>query len=81
MAKSANDEELRNADAEAAGEEFVPDELLPGGQLPTGGNAAIALEIAELPREIRGFGHVKARALEAAAARRDALLAQWRAQP
>ncbi|MBN8441293.1 MAG: indolepyruvate ferredoxin oxidoreductase family protein [Thauera sp.] len=37
-----------------------------------------ALEIAGLPEQIRGFGHVKAHAMEAAAARRQKLLAAWR---
>lgn len=38
---------------------------------------ALALEIARLPEQIRGFGHVKARNLAAVQARREHLLAQW----
>jgi indolepyruvate ferredoxin oxidoreductase len=41
-------------------------------------NHALALEIARLPEQIRGFGHVKARHLAAARSRREALLAQWK---
>jgi indolepyruvate ferredoxin oxidoreductase len=40
---------------------------------------AIARELAELPLQIRGFGPVKQAAVVAAAARRDALLAAFRA--
>lgn len=39
---------------------------------------ALALEIARLPEQIKGFGHVKERHAQAAAARREALLARWR---
>ena len=38
---------------------------------------ALALEIARLPEQIRGFGHVKARNLAAVQTRREHLLAQW----
>ncbi|MFM6986277.1 MAG: indolepyruvate ferredoxin oxidoreductase family protein, partial [Hydrogenophaga sp.] len=38
---------------------------------------ALALEIARLPEQIRGFGHVKARHLSAAMVLRDRLLARW----
>ena len=38
----------------------------------------LALEIAELPATIRGFGHVKLAALAASDARREQLLARWR---
>jgi indolepyruvate ferredoxin oxidoreductase len=41
--------------------------------------AAIAVELADLPREIRGFGVVKAQAAERVARRRAALLDRWRA--
>ena len=41
-------------------------------------NLALAAEIAAIPDEIRGYGHVKARHLKAARARWDALMAQWR---
>ena len=41
----------------------------------------LALEIARLPEDIRGFGHVKAYAMQAAAKRRRALFARWRESP
>ncbi len=41
-------------------------------------NHALALEIAALPEEIRGYGHVKERALAQTGARREALLRAWR---
>ncbi len=41
----------------------------------------LALEIARLPEGIRGFGHVKAHAMRAAAQQRRALLARWREAP
>jgi indolepyruvate ferredoxin oxidoreductase len=41
-------------------------------------NHALALEIARIPEQIRGFGHVKERHLRAARARREELLARWR---
>jgi indolepyruvate ferredoxin oxidoreductase len=37
----------------------------------------LAVELAGWPRAVRGFGHVKARFLEAAIPRRDELLARW----
>ncbi|MBX3608408.1 MAG: indolepyruvate ferredoxin oxidoreductase family protein [Hydrogenophaga sp.] len=39
---------------------------------------ALAVEIARLPEQIKGFGHVKERNARAVAARRDALLVRWR---
>ena len=42
-------------------------------------NLALAVELAAWPGAVRGFGHVKARSLALAVARRDALLEQWRA--
>jgi indolepyruvate ferredoxin oxidoreductase len=39
---------------------------------------ALALEVARLPEQIRGYGHVKARHLAAVQTRREQLLAQWR---
>ena len=42
------------------------------------GNLALAAEIARLPEEIRGFGHVKERHLKAARPKWAALMAQWR---
>jgi indolepyruvate ferredoxin oxidoreductase len=41
-------------------------------------NHGLALEIARLPEQIKGFGHVKERHLAAARSRREALLQQWR---
>jgi indolepyruvate ferredoxin oxidoreductase len=41
-------------------------------------NHAAAVEIARLPEQIRGYGHVKERHLKAARAQWSALLAQWR---
>ena len=43
-------------------------------------NHALALQLAHLPGQIKGFGHVKARHLAAARERWAELLAQWRAQ-
>ncbi|RZJ12358.1 MAG: indolepyruvate ferredoxin oxidoreductase family protein [Rubrivivax sp.] len=40
---------------------------------------ALATDIARIPEEIRGYGHVKERHLHAARARWDGLMAQWRA--
>ena len=41
-------------------------------------NHAIAVQIAGLPEQMRGFGHVKERNIEKAKAREAALLAQFR---
>lgn len=41
----------------------------------------LAVEIARIPEEIRGYGHVKARHLAAARVKWDGLLAQWRGEP
>ena len=43
------------------------------------GNLPLAVEIARIPEEIRGYGHVKERHLQAARAKWDGLMAQWRA--
>jgi indolepyruvate ferredoxin oxidoreductase len=43
------------------------------------GNLALAAEIARIPEEIRGYGHVKERHLKAARAKWAGLMAQWRA--
>ena len=40
----------------------------------------LALQIARIPQQIRGFGHVKARHLAAARREWDALMAQWRSE-
>ena len=42
------------------------------------GNHALALDIAQLPDQIKGFGHVKERNLAATRSRWAALMAQWR---
>jgi indolepyruvate ferredoxin oxidoreductase len=53
--------------------------LLPGPSQPgAAARYALALELACLPEQIRGFGHVKARHLTAVRQRWATLLAQWR---
>lgn len=42
------------------------------------GNLAHAVEIARIPEEIRGYGHVKVRHLAAARGKWESLMAQWR---
>ena len=42
------------------------------------GNLALAAQIARIPEDIRGYGHVKERHLKAARAKWDGLMAQWR---
>jgi indolepyruvate ferredoxin oxidoreductase len=42
-------------------------------------NHPLAVDIAGIPQDIRGYGHVKARHLEAARIKWDALLSEWRA--
>ena len=37
----------------------------------------LAVEIARIPEEIRGYGHVKVRHLQAARIKWDALMVQW----
>jgi len=54
------------------------EEILPG---LTPANHALAVEIARIPEQIRGFGHVKARHLAPARARWEELMGQWRAGP
>ncbi len=46
-----------------------------------GSNHALAVQIARIPEEIRGFGHVKERHLHAARAKWHKLMAQWRGGP
>ena len=41
------------------------------------GNIALAAEIAGIPEQIRGYGHVKEANLHAARAREAELLAEW----
>ena len=38
---------------------------------------ALAVEIAQVPQDIRGFGHIKQASVEPAMARREALWARW----
>ena len=42
------------------------------------GNHVLALDIARIPDQIKGYGHVKERHLAAARQRWDSLVAQWR---
>ncbi|MBA3624451.1 MAG: 2-oxoacid:acceptor oxidoreductase family protein, partial [Methylibium sp.] len=42
------------------------------------GNVSLAAEIARIPEEIRGYGHVKARHLATARPKWERLMAQWR---
>ncbi len=51
------------------------DELVSGLQVQ---KLALAIDLARLPEDIRGFGHVKEANLAAARVRWDKLLAQWR---
>ncbi len=51
------------------------DELVAG---LTRENHALALELASVPEQIRGYGHVKETHLAKALARRDELMARWR---
>jgi indolepyruvate ferredoxin oxidoreductase len=51
------------------------DELL---QTLDSGNRALAVEIARIPEDIRGYGHVKARQLAAARVKWQALMQRWR---
>ena len=46
----------------------------------TSDNHALALELARVPEQIKGFGHVKARNLAAARSKWDGLMTQWRTQ-
>ncbi|MEO5738684.1 MAG: indolepyruvate ferredoxin oxidoreductase family protein, partial [Variovorax sp.] len=46
-----------------------------------GERLGLACEIAAVPEQIRGFGHVKQRHLAAARPKWDAMLAQWRSGP
>ena len=55
--------------------EAVLDEIIDG---LTPANLALAVEIAGLPAQIRGYGHVKERAIAKAKAREAALLTAFR---
>ena len=54
------------------------EELLP---TLTAGNRSLAAEIARVPEDIRGYGHVKERHLKAARAKWQALMQTWRSVP
>jgi indolepyruvate ferredoxin oxidoreductase len=71
--------EERRAERALIGDyEALVDELLAG---LTAANLADAVALAALPEKIRGFGHVKERAMRAAAAEQAGLLARFRAGP
>ena len=44
-------------------------------------NHALAIEIASLPESIRGFGHIKAKSVEAARRKQAELTKRYRASP
>ena len=46
-----------------------------------GDNHALAVEIASLPEAVRGYGHIKAKSVEAMRKKREELLARYRAAP
>jgi indolepyruvate ferredoxin oxidoreductase len=71
-------EERRMERALIARYETTLDELL---KTLDAGNRALAVEIARLPEDIRGFGHVKLRHVKAVEPRWDALLQRWREGP
>jgi indolepyruvate ferredoxin oxidoreductase len=58
--------------------EALVDELIPG---LTPENHGIAVELARIPQQIRGFGPVKAANLADARARQEKLLAAFRSPP
>jgi len=70
-------EERRGERALIGEYERLVDELL--GRLGPD-NHSLAIELAAVPEEIRGYGHVKARHLEQARARQAELLARFRGQ-
>jgi indolepyruvate ferredoxin oxidoreductase len=70
-------EERRTERALVGEYEALVDELL--GKLDAG-NHLVAVELARIPEEIRGYGHVKARHLEKARAKQAELLARLRGQ-
>lgn len=45
----------------------------------TAENMALAVKIARIPEDIRGYGHVKERHLQAARSKWQGLLAEWNA--
>jgi len=70
-------EERRTERALIGGYEKLVDELL--GRLAAD-NHAVAVELASIPEEIRGYGHVKAQHIEKARAKQADLLARFRGQ-
>jgi indolepyruvate ferredoxin oxidoreductase len=46
-----------------------------------GDNHALAVEIASLPESVRGYGHIKAKSVDAMRKKREELLARYRAAP
>ena len=54
------------------------DEVLRSGLLAEGERLALAVQIARIPEEIRGYGHVKARHLAAARTNWETLMVRWR---
>jgi len=68
-------EERRTERALIAEYERTVDDLLTG---LTRENLALAVEIASLPESIRGYGHVKAKSIDAARKKRDELTARYR---
>jgi indolepyruvate ferredoxin oxidoreductase len=68
-------EERRAERALVAEYRALIDELLP---TLDAGRIGQAVALASLPEEIRGYGHVKERSLEAARAKREKLLHEWR---
>ena len=46
-----------------------------------GDNHALAVEIASLPEAVRGYGHIKAKSVEAMRHKRAELLGRYRAAP
>ncbi len=71
-------EERRTERALIAEYRACVEELLKG---LNAGNLDQAVEIARIPEEIRGFGHVKERHLKAARTKWEALMQAWRARP
>ncbi|EJW10073.1 Indolepyruvate ferredoxin oxidoreductase [Rhodovulum sp. PH10] len=71
-------EERRTERALIADYEAMLDEVLTG---LTPDNHALAVALAAVPEKIRGFGHVKMRAVAAAKAEEATLLAEYRAGP
>jgi indolepyruvate ferredoxin oxidoreductase len=71
-------EERRTERALIAEYEQTVERLLAG---LTRDNHVLAVQVAAIPEEIRGFGHIKARTLEPARKKRDELLKQFESRP